>query len=243
MFALVPNKNPFWQYRYWEVGTDNKNQYLPRAEIGFPWSGEALAAHLIRGVNILIGAGVVFLTWLLGRTIWPQRRAIALGGAAFVAFNPMFVYMSGSINNDVIAALAGTAVTLACVKLIKDEKGLSRRWAVVFGVLFSLALLSKFNLAAVGVLIGLAVTWVAWRKKQWRLWIETVMIIGLVTALLAGWWFLRNQMLYGEPTGVERLTELWGVRNPADSFGTALFELPYTWTSLWGRFGFWSNST
>ena len=233
-----PEQNPFWQYRYWEVGTDNKNQYLPRAEIGFPWSGEALAAHLIRGVNILIGTGVVFLTWLLGRTIWSRRPAIALGGAAFVAFNPMFIYMSGSINNDVIAALAGTAVTLACVKLIKDEKGLSRRWAITFGVLFSLALLSKFNLAAIAALIGLSVTWVAWRKKQWRLWVESVIIIGLVTALLAGWWFVRNQLLYGEPTGVERLTELWGVRNPADSFGTALFELPYTWTSLWGRFGF-----
>lgn len=233
-----PEQNPFWQYRYWEVGTDNKNQYLPRAEIGFPWSGEALAAHLIRGINVLLGAGVVYLTWMIGRTIWPRRRAIALGGAAFVAFNPMFVYMSGSINNDVIAALAGTAVTLACVRLVQDERGLSRRWAVIFGVLFSLALLSKFNLAAIGALIGLSATWVAWRKKQWRLWLETAVIIGVVTALLAGWWFVRNQILYGEPTGVERLTELWGVRNPADSFSTALFELPYTWTSLWGRFGF-----
>ena len=58
------------------------------------------------------------------------------------------------------------------------------------------------------------------------------------TALLAGWWFVRNQMLYGEPTGIQRLTELWGVRDPADSLGVALFELPYVWTSLWGRFGY-----
>ncbi len=233
-----PPTNPFWQYRYWEVGADNKNQYMPRPELAFPWRGEALAAHLMRGVNVLLGAGVVFLTWLLGCTIWPQRRAIALGGAALVAFNPMFVYMSGAINNDVLAALAGTAVTLACVKLVKDEKGLSRRWGVVLGVLFSVALLSKFNLAAVGVLIGLTVTWVAWRKKQWRLWWETAVLITVVTFLLSGWWFIRNQILYGEPTGVQRLTELWGVRNPADSLGTAVSELPYTWTSLWGRFGY-----
>ncbi len=230
--------NPFWQYRYWEIGRDNKNQYLPRPEFAFPWSGEALAAHLVRLVNVLVGAGVVLLTWLLGRTIWPQRRAIALGGAAFVAFNPMFVYMSGAINNDVLAALTGTAVTVASVKLVKDDKGLSRRWAVVLGVLFSLALMSKFNLAAVGALIAVAVTWVAWRKNQWRLWLETAVIIGVITLLLTGWWFVRNQMLYGEPTGFEKLTELWGVREPSENVGTAFFELPYTWTSLWGRFGY-----
>ncbi len=45
-------------------------------------------------------------------------------------------------------------------------------------------------------------------------------------------------VLYGEPTGIERLTELWGVRDPRDSFGLAVSELPYAWTSLWGRFGY-----
>ena len=230
--------NPFWQYRYWEVGDDNKNQYLHTAAEAFPWSGEALAAHLVRGLNVMLGAGVVYLTWLLGRVLWPKRPFLAVGAAAFVAFNPMFVYMSGSINNDVIAALSGTAVLLASILLVQSETGLSRRWGVSLGVLFGIALLSKFNLAAVALLLETAVTWVAWRKKQWRLWLEANLLIAAFTLLLAGWWFVRNQILYGEPTGFQRLTELWGVRNPAESWGVAIFELPYTWTSLWGRFGY-----
>ena len=233
-----PPTNPFWQYRYWEVGVDNKNQYLHGPEEAFPWSGEALAAHIVRGINVLLGAGVLLLTWVMGRAIWPKRPSIALGGAALVAFNPMFVYMSGAIHNDVLAALSGTAVTLACVLLVKDEKGLSRRWGVTFGLLFSLALMSKFNLAAVAGLIAITITWTAWRKKQWRLWLEMVLIIGGITVALTGWWFARNQLLYGEPTGFQRLTEIWGKRNPRESFGTAVFELDYTWTSLWGRFGY-----
>ena len=230
--------NPFWQYRYWEVGDDNKNQYLHTSAESFPWSGEALAAHLVRGLNVLIGAGVVFLTWLLGRKLWPKRPSLAVGAAAFVAFNPMFVYMAGAINNDVIAAFSGTAVLLACVQLVQSEAGLSRRWGIGLGLLFGVALLSKFNLAALALLIETVVTWVAWRKKQWRLWWEANLLIAAFTLLLVGWWFVRNQLLYGEPTGFQRLTELWGVRNPADSFGVAIFELPYTWTSLWGRFGY-----
>mgnify|MGYP003381692083 CR=1 FL=1 len=33
--------------------------------------------------------------------------------------------------------------------------------------------------------------------------------------------------LYGEPTGIEQLTQLWGVRDPRDSFWLAISELPY----------------
>lgn len=236
--CYTPPENPFWNYRYWEVGSDNKNQYLHYADEAFPWRGEALAAHIIRAVNVLIGAGVVWMTWLIGRAIWPERPYLALGSAAFVAFNPMFVYMAGAINNDVIAALSGSAVTLACVRLLRDEKGLSRRWGVILGILYGLALMSKFNLAAIAVLIEAAVIYVAWCKKQWRLWLEVNLLITGLTLLIAGWWFVRNQILYGEPTGVQRLTELWGVRNPAESWGVAIFELPYAWSSLWGRFGY-----
>ena len=233
-----PETNPFWNYRQWEVGVDNKNLYLHRPNEAFPWSGEALAAHLTRFVNVLIGAATVYLTWLIGRAIWPKRPYLALGGTAFVAFNPMFVYMAGAINNDVIAALSGTAVALACVRLVQDENGLSRRWGVVLGVLYGLALLSKFNLLALGGTIGVAATWVAWRRKQWRQWLEVAVIAGLTTALLSGWWFVRNVILYGEPTGVQQLTEMWGMRNPSESWGLAFSELKPTWTSLWGRFGY-----
>ncbi len=228
----------FWAYRYWEVGSDNKNQYLHDADEAFPWRGEALAVHLARFVNLLFGAATVWLTWLTARAIWPDRRSVAAGSAALVAFNPMFLYMAGAINNDVIAAMAGAAVVYACIKLLLDERGLSWRWGVGLGLLYGLALMSKFNLAAIIIVIEAAVTWVAWRKRQWREWlVANALIVGL-SLLVAGWWFARNQLLYGEPTGFERLTELWGVRDPRDSFGLAIRELPYVWTSLWGRFGY-----
>jgi 4-amino-4-deoxy-L-arabinose transferase-like glycosyltransferase len=233
-----PPKNPFWAYRYWEVGNDNKNQYLHGPDESFPWYGQALAAHLARAVNVLIGAAVVWLTWAVGRTIWPKRPYLAVGGAAIVAFNPMFLYMSGAINNDVIAALSGAAITWAAVRLLRDDLGLRLRWGVLLGLLFGLALLSKFNLIAMILPIEIAVTWVAWQKKQWRQWLQVNLLLGLFALLLAGWWFARNQILYGEPTGFERLTELWGVRDPRQSWELALFELSYLWTSLWGRFGY-----
>lgn len=233
-----PPGNPFWAYRYWEVGRDNKNQYLHGPDEAFPWRGEALAAHLMRAVNLLFGALTVWLAWATARVIWPDRPALAAGSAAFVAFNPMFLYMAAAINNDVVAAAAGAAVVYACVRLMVDDRGLTWRWGVWLGALYGLALMSKFNLAAIILVIEAAVTWVAWRRGQWRQWLVTNVLITTTAVLLAGWWFARNQILYGEPTGVERLTELWGVRDPRDSFWLAVSELPYAWTSLWGRFGY-----
>ena len=233
-----PPTNPFWAYRYWEVGRDNKNQYLHTPDEAFPWRGEALAAHLARIVNLLFGALTVALTWATARLIWPGRPALAAGSAAFVAFNPMFLYMAAAINNDVAAAAAGAAITYACVRLLLDPRGLRWQWGVALGVLYAAALLSKFNLAAILVVIEAAITWVAWRRGQWRQWLVVNALLVGVTALLAGWWFARNQRLYGEPTGIEQLTQLWGVRDPRDSFWLAISELPYAWTSLWGRFGY-----
>ncbi len=246
------SENPFWAYRYWEVGRDNKNQYLHGESESFPWYGEALAAHLARMVNVLLGAGVVWLTWGIGRAVWPEKPALALGACALVAFNPMFVYMAGAMNNDVVAALSGSAVTLACVRLLRDEQGLSRRWGILLGGLFGLALMSKFHLVAMVVPIGAVVTWKAFYsqtpiqirqnrfKYQLLLWLEVNLYIALLALLIAGWWFVRNQLLYGEPTGFEKVTEIWGVRDPTDvnTWGTAVFELSYAWTSLWGRFGY-----
>ena len=233
-----PPINPFWNYRYWEVGVDNKNQYLHGPAERFPWPAERRAALLMRLVNLLLGALTVWLTWAIGRAIWPKRPFLALGGAAIVAFNPMFIYMAAAVNNDVIAAAAGGAILLASVRLLQDGADLSWRWGLLFGLLYGLALMSKFNLAAIGLVVATAVTFVAWQKKQWRGWLQVGLASTAVTLLVAGWWFVRNQLLYGELSGFETMTALWGGRDPSQSFWLAVSEIPYAWTSLWGRFGF-----
>lgn len=231
--------NPFWGYRYWEVGTDNKNMYLhdPTLE-GFPWHGEALAAHIVRFINVVVGALTVWLVYATAREIWPRPRGLAVATAALLAFNPMFLYMSGTINNDVIAALSGALVLYLLVRLLHDEQGLRWRWGVGLGLAYVLALMSKFNLAPIILLIEVGMGVVAWRKRQWGWWWELNLVMGLLTLYGAGWWFGRNYYYYGEPTGVETLTELWGARAPSESFWLAVQELPNAWSSLWGRFGF-----
>ena len=236
--CATPPTNPFWQYRYWEVGVDNKAQFFHGPAEAFPWRGDALAAHVARGVNLLFGALTVWLTWAIGLAIWPRRRDIAALGAAVVAFNPMFIYLAAAINNDIIAAAAGAAITLALARLLRDPRGLTSRQGIVVGLLYGLGLLSKTSLLAFALPIALTATWIGWRRRQWRAWVAFGLLAVGAAALVSGWWFVRNMLVYGDPTGFQRLTELWGVRNPAESLPLVLTELPYAWTTLWGRFGF-----
>jgi len=231
-----PPENPFWGYRYWEVSDDNKNQYLHGDDERFPFRGIALAVYVVRWMTILIGAGVVWLTYRIGHEMFPDRPALALGGAALVAFNPQFLYLSGAVNNDILAALCSAAALWACVRLV--QRGPTLRADVTLGALYGLALLTKFNLLALLVLIELAYVLAVWKAHDWRALLRgTVVVLGLA-ALISGWWFWRNQMLYSDPTGMAMVNELWEGGPAAGNWWMIWQSLPYLWSSLWGRFGY-----
>ncbi len=236
--------NPFWGYRNWEVGVDNKVQYWHGEAERFPFREGFLAAMIPRWVNVLLGALTVALTYQIGRRVWPDAPLLALGSAAVVAFNPQFVYTSAAINNDVIAAACGAAVLLLCIHIIQD--GADRRTLIWLGFAYGCALLAKLHLAAAGVLIALVLLWEARHAKQrlpgrlaWvRRWARGLLVVGVIALALAGWWFIRNWVLYGDPTGMRVVNELWSGRSARDNWWAIGQGLPYLWASLWGRFGY-----
>ena len=230
-----PEPNPYWGYRYFEVSADNKNRYMHLTDEDWPYRGTALAFHLARWVNVVLGALTVWLTHRTARRIFPHRPALALGAMAIVAFNPQFLYMSGAINNDVAASAAGAALTYASVDTL--GRPLTDRRAAGIGVLFGLALMAKFNLVFMLPIVAAAL-WLARGDGGWRRSVRAGLIVLAVAGLIAGWWFVRNQMLYGEATGVEKMNAIWGGRDPIRDFPLALQEIPYAWSALWGRFGY-----
>ncbi len=230
-----PEQNPFWQYRAFEVGADNKNFYIHLRDEDFPYRGTVLAFHIARWVNVALGALTVWLTYRTARRLFPGRPALGLAAMAVVAFNPQFLYMSGAVNNDVIASATGAALLYVCVDAI--GRPLTDRRAAWIGLLPGLALLAKFNL----LFMLPVVVWTLWLARGvggWRRFVRAGSIALAMAALIAGWWFVRNQMLYGEVTGIQKMNSIWGGRDPLRDFSLALQELPYSWSTLWGRLGY-----
>ncbi|MBI3762958.1 MAG: glycosyltransferase family 39 protein, partial [Chloroflexi bacterium] len=232
-----PPVNPYWGFRYYEVSADNKAQYLHGPEEAWPFHGNVLIAWISRWVSTLFGLGVVLVTFRLGREAFPDRPALAFGATAFVGFNPNFLHLASSINNDVPAAFFGALALLASVRILRH--GNSNRRAVLLGLALALGMMSKTITAALLAPGLLAIALAARRNRSWPSAWRAAAIGGVCFALISGWWFVRNLRLYGDLMGTTNYVAVWrGQADEARLFREMLSNLPYAWTTLWGRFGY-----
>ena len=219
--------------------TINRNYQIHHREAeSFPWRRSILALHVARLFSIFLGAVTVYGVYRTLRELLPAEGALL--GAAFVAFLPQFVFISSSVSND-NAVNAAAALVLWQLTAMLVEGGLPRRSRLLaLGVLLGLTLLSKLSgLGLVGV-VGLAVLWLAWRGRSVRLIFDATLWTAVPAFLIAGWWYVRNWRLYGDPLA----WEMWEANillrvipaGPAQIIG----ELGSLERSFWGLFG-WLN--
>jgi hypothetical protein len=229
--------NPFWGYRYFDASADNKAQYLHGPAEAWPFRGNTAAAWLSRLVTIAFGFGTVLITYQLGLAAFPGRKALAAGAAAFVALNPNFLHLAASINNDVPAAFFGAGALLASARIWRA--GNSARRALGLGLALALGMMTKTNAIALLPAGLLAIGLAARREGRWRSGWQAIAIVGACLAVLGGWWFARNAALYGDLTGTADYVAVWrGEADRARLFREMISNLPYAWTTVWGRFGY-----
>jgi len=213
---------------------DNKNMILHSDAEAFPWHGTTLAVHLLRLVGIALGATSVALCYMLGLTIWPDQPRVATLASALMAFNPMFLFISGSVNNDTLIIPLATATLLLCARIL--QSGLTFRRSIALAIVISLATITKISGLTLLPLVGLALLIYAWRSRRWRATIVAALIIGGVWLVFASWWYIRNMLLYGELLGTDMQVAIAGGRHIAildllrdESYGF--------WVSYWALFG------
>lgn len=213
---------------------DNRAIAVHTPAEAFPWRGSVLAVYLLRAFGLLLGAGTVALTYLLAATLWPDRRWMPHLAAALVAFNPMFLFISASVNNDNLMNLLGAWVLLVVVRLLKD--GITTRRAATLAVLAGLLPITKISGLTFLPLIGLALLWRAWRHGEWRQALLAGLAVAVAVEALAAWWYVRNLRLYGEPLGIRTMIAIVGAREPLTihSIGTEWYGF---WVSYWALFG------
>jgi len=218
----------------------NKNLILHRPERErFPWRGSVLAIHLIRFLTLGLGAGTIWLTYLLARDLFPDRPTLVLGAVVLTAFNPMFLFVNAAVNNDALAAFLGCLNLLLFVRLVRD--GLRgplplRRYGLA-GLTVGLFLLTKLSGLGALILFGCLMLWLSYRRRSLRPLLVGLPIVFGIAALLSGWWFLRNWRLYGDPTGLNVFVVIQGVREGVPTLRDWLDEfVTFRWT-YWGLFG------
>jgi len=114
-----------------------------------PWQGTLLAVRIIRLASVLMAAVTVYLTYRIAREVAPDRPEIALGAAAVNAFMPMFLFISGAVNNDNLAIPLSSLALLLMLRHVRAGRTTLltwreevRRWGLL-GVVIGLAVLTK----------------------------------------------------------------------------------------------------
>ncbi len=205
-------------------------------------NGSLLALRLF---SLLLGAGVVALTFFIGQTVLPDRTEVSLGAMAFVAFVPMHLAMVASANNDVLAELILAGLLLLLTRRLVAPTPPSSRADLLLGLLLGLGLITK---TTVYIAIPLTVITLWWAAPQ-RNWVglgrPALLVFGLAL-LLALPWYLRNAALYGkfDLLGLGRHDEVViGQLRTADflaevGWSTYLSNFAtITFHSFWGQFG------
>ncbi|MFL7793916.1 MAG: ArnT family glycosyltransferase, partial [Anaerolineae bacterium] len=227
--------NPYFGYRFGDVGRDNKNIYLHPDDDRFGASDTWLGIRVVRALSVLMGALTVWTTFRVGREVFPEQPEMAVGAAGLAAFIPEFLFISGAVNDDNGAALFGALALWAMVRILRF--GFNARRCVGLGLVLGLGLLSKLTVIALLPTAALAVVLVAWRDRSWRgLFLWGFVIFG-VAALLSVPWFIRQVLLHGDPIGLSQETEGFGEPERVPSMADLWPDLYWLRTSFWGRLG------
>jgi 4-amino-4-deoxy-L-arabinose transferase-like glycosyltransferase len=109
----------------------------------------------MRLAGALMAAITALLTFFFLREILPGVPWAATVGAACVAVQPLFGFMSGTLNPDTMLYTVSAAIFLCLARGFR--RGLTRRLAVVTGILIAVGFLTKLNFIgfAFGVFAGL----------------------------------------------------------------------------------------
>ena len=215
----------------------NINMIVHTEKEAWPWQNAVLAVHLVRLMSVLISTGTVLTIYAIARAVWPASLRYALLATSLVAFNPMFLFVSGSVNNDnLVTFLAALTIWQLTALTVRNQEPSGWQF-VILGALVGLASLAKLSGLGLLGLVGLSLLWWGWRYRTWRTPFMGGAIVVLVAGLIAGWWYWRNLNLYGDWTGTQNMVDMMGPRLVRPTAGQLLSEVPGLMRSFWGLFG------
>ncbi|MCL5947095.1 MAG: glycosyltransferase family 39 protein [Chloroflexi bacterium] len=213
----------------------HKNLFVhPAPGERFPWKGVPLAVHLHRFLSIVFGALAIVLIFASARLM--SNDSLAVVAAGLTAFNPMYDFITASVDNDSLAVLTGSLLLFLLLRVMIHPV---RSNATIFllGIALSLAILTKLSVASLGLPIIVIILLMNWRDKQIHRTIHHALLLFLPVLVIDGWWFVRNQIIYGDPLGLRAFIAIAGARPVPMTTSELVKELPGIWISFWGIFG------
>jgi 4-amino-4-deoxy-L-arabinose transferase-like glycosyltransferase len=150
-----------------------------------------------RVISAIISCGAVFIFFRIGKRLFSNKTAWLF--AAGIALLPQYTYLSSYINNDIFGIFCVSLMIYFCVR------GIQSKWAwrdcLGLGVGAGLCLLSYYYAYPMlfgGVFFFLATMLLFVNRgiKTGVIYVQKTAVVILMAAAIAGWYFVRNLILY-----------------------------------------------
>jgi hypothetical protein len=141
---------------------------------------------LMRLTSALLGALVALFTFLLARELAPGRPWLAALAALLVAYQPMYAFISGIVNNDVGVNACAAALELLLIRMLR--RGITVPWGLLTGaVLLALPNIkgTGLSLYPVAALVFAATLWRRHGRRDVYGWAALALGAVVVAELLA----------------------------------------------------------
>lgn len=189
-------------------GNGNLNPFVHLSPANAP------VAYAGRLASILFGLLAVTALYAAARLTLPPD--VSLLAAALLAFQPTFLYLSATMNNDLaVTAVAALLIAYTTYLLVKEK---APPYYFGWGVLLALALLTKASAIFLLLLLPIA-CWHVWRRTG-QLWPAAQSALWGAAGFtpLYGGWLLFNHARSGDALGLAPSVPIWHLLTlrPAD---------------------------
>ena len=149
-----------------------------------------------RMVNVIFGTLTGFLCLRIGKRMMKPGAAWLF--ATMVCFLPGTVFINSYVNMDAIAVFSTAWILLCWCKALQN--GWSGKLCVELGLALSVCALSYYNAYGFGLctVFFFCISMLMCREKRWdwKPMVKFGLLITAVVLVFAGWWFIRNAILY-----------------------------------------------
>jgi hypothetical protein len=207
---------------------------------GFPYQGKYRTFHLLRFTNIVAGILILLIIYKTALLILPAETCLPAAATGFVALIPQFTYVCAMISNDAFSILFASLALYFTLRFILSPSASPKLVAlmsasIAFGVLSKQMALYLIPVCYVAVLV----------KGDFREKAKNVLAMTIILLLLAGWFYARNWLLFGDvlnlKTQMQEFSFLLVERKTLSQFFVVYFPVyfvPRFIKSFWGSFGY-----
>ena len=176
-----------------------------------------------RLASCIYGAGTTFFSLKIARKLF-SKKADMWVFICYVTFLPQMVYLNSYVNCDSFAIFASAIMIYMWIL------GMETKWdnKSCIGLGISLALCALSYVTAYGFLVCsflffcLSILLCGEKKWDWKLLIRKGLLVFGVFFIIAGWWFIRNAILYdGDFLGL-KAQDIYAEDHAMDEFKPSL---------------------